>query len=818
MHKLRHQLQIQLALLWSRVSLWVEQSLLLVFPAIVFPALFVALALAGVFEQTGDPWRLVLAALALGGFGFFFWRAVQQANWPTSKNIKRRAETDAGLATGALSALSDEPAGEQNPTSNAFWQAHQQKLNQQTRTLRLQPIRSILAAKDVWALRVLMVLAIFTGAVLAGPAWQARLQNAFTPGILSNSGQAVTVEAWLNPPEYSGLPPVFFVAEQTKQIRALAGSEFVLRVTGSKKPPKLRVSGDTVLRQKLQKTGDGVFEARVKLSGNSQLVLSGSAKGAWQFQAQTDQPPNISFAGQPKVNETDELVFTVLAEDDFGVEQVRLLIRADETGFFEPASELELVLPKTRTLENEQVLDLTRHILAGLPVQLVLQASDGAGQISRSQPVSMLLPQKLFIQPLAKAVVEQRLLVMRDTREYAPASKLTEPAIFLQGDILFDERPSARISLAPAGVQRSAALLRGVMRAPETGIRDALVWLGLSYVRERLVKAKGQADLSELGEVMWQIALHAEGGELESAAAAMKLAEKALQNGLLLEAPPSELQRLSQKYERAVKRYLQALAKQALQADEDGGAGMSMSNDQLQQMLDALQAMSETGATGDARALLKALAQLLQNMKMQMAQGGQGEADDLVAEAMRDALEELGEMLGKQRELLDEAQQQQNADGAPQSPGNMGEMSQRQGQLQGDLNELGQSGTVQSSQSLQTLSEAETAMGEAAKALGEEDADAALIAGQKAFNQLREGAETLADEMLARQEGAKKGQNDPFGRKNNGGMQSAEGTEIPDLIEPQQARKILQELRRRAADQQRPRQELEYLDRLLDRF
>jgi len=73
--------------------------------------------------------------------------------------------------------------------------------------------------------------------------------------------------------------------------------------------------------------------------------------------------------------------------------------------------------------------------------------------------------------------------------------------------------------------------------------------------------------------------------------------------------------------------------------------------------------------------------------------------------------------------------------------------------------------------------------------------------------------------MLDHQEGEEnRGQRDPFGRQSNSGSMSADGTEIPDLIDPQQARKILQEIRRRAAEQQRTREELDYLERLLERF
>jgi len=275
----------------------------------------------------------------------------------------------------------------------------------------------------------------------------------------------------------------------------------------------------------------------------------------------------------------------------------------------------------------------------------------------------------------------------------------------------------------------------------------------------------------------------------------------------------------------AVKRYLQALAKQAVQQQgENAGGGNTMTGDQLQEMLKTLQELTELGATNDARALLKALAELLRNLQMQMASGGQGDGsqDDMISKAMREALEELGEMLGQQREILDQAQQQNNAEkndeaGQQSDQGSPSELAEQQGGLQGSLNQLGETDVLQGSKAKTALEDAQAAMGEAADALQRGNSEQALSAGQEALGQLREGAQTLAGEMLDRREGNDRNR-DPFGRQSNSGSQSAEGGLVPDMIDPQQARKILQELRKRAAEQRRSKQELEYLDRLLERF
>ncbi len=60
---------------------------------------------------------------------------------------------------------------------------------------------------------------------------------------------------------------------------------------------------------------------------------------------------------------------------------------------------------------------------------------------------------------------------------------------------------------------------------------------------------------------------------------------------------------------------------------------------------------------------------------------------------------------------------------------------------------------------------------------------------------------------------------DPLGRQpGDSGVEALEGVEIPDEMELRRAREILDELRRRRGQRQRPDFELDYLDRLLKQF
>jgi hypothetical protein len=106
-------------------------------------------------------------------------------------------------------------------------------------------------------------------------------------------------------------------------------------------------------------------------------------------------------------------------------------------------------------------------------------------------------------------------------------------------------------------------------------------------------------------------------------------------------------------------------------------------------------------------------------------------------------------------------------------------------------------------------------MGEAAGALGLGDLPRAGTLQKNILDALRKGAEAMARGRTKGHEGAQ----DPFGRTAAGrGAGTGGDLRIPDASVLQRARDILNELRKRAGEQRRPKEELDYIDRLLQQF
>jgi len=114
-------------------------------------------------------------------------------------------------------------------------------------------------------------------------------------------------------------------------------------------------------------------------------------------------------------------------------------------------------------------------------------------------------------------------------------------------------------------------------------------------------------------------------------------------------------------------------------------------------------------------------------------------------------------------------------------------------------------------------------MNEAQNALGNKDLSGAGAQEKQAIDALRKGADALAKALMEEQagQGSEQGENgdeDPLGRATGNAGSFGTGTKLPSESDLQRARSILEELRRRAGERNRPKEELDYIDRLLKQF
>lgn len=119
------------------------------------------------------------------------------------------------------------------------------------------------------------------------------------------------------------------------------------------------------------------------------------------------------------------------------------------------------------------------------------------------------------------------------------------------------------------------------------------------------------------------------------------------------------------------------------------------------------------------------------------------------------------------------------------------------------------------------------AMGQAGEALGQENAGRATEQQALALDKMRQGAKSLAEQMMGSmgrpggrgRANAGNGDRDPLGRPlPSQGLDDGDSVKVPEEADLQRARQILEELRRRLGERARPPGELDYIERLIERF
>lgn len=768
------------------------------------------------------------------------WYGVSRFKWPSRDEA--RARVDATLPGRPLAALADKPAlGKGDAGAEGLWAAHLRRMAGIAAGARAAPPDLQLARHDPWALRLGALVALIAALVFARADPVSELGAALASADGAATAGGPSYEAWAEPPPYTGRPTLYLPDVPGDPPAPLPeGTVITLRVYGE--PERFALTQGVAEAADLAPVAPGIGVARfvVDRSGPVTLAEDGDEIAAWRFEMEPDAPPSIAMAGDMERGPVGETELRFRAEDDHGVTAARAEIVLDLGAVDRrhgltvdpverPAIAVDLPLPGGAGLAGEEGLlveDFSKHPWAGLPVTLRLTATDALGQTGEGAGKAIALPGKRFYNPLAAALVEQR------------------------RDLLW----------SPANAPRTAQVLRAVSHRPETVFEDQRAYL-MTRVAIRRIEAAPPGDATALedpAEMLWRAALLLEEGSLGDAAERLARAKERLKEALRNDASDEEIAQLMQELREATQDYMQQLAQEAIERGEqqqaEGGGesqGQSMTQDQIQALMDRIQELSEQGRRAEAEQLLEMLQQMLENMEMRLAQQGQGQGGQGQQGQGEQSMQGLGDALREQQNLADDSFQQlqrefregRGQDGGAPEPGEGGEQGQGQGQSAQDLAER-QQALRELTEGLQksmpgeggeaareALRQAERDMSDAEGALREGDTSGALDRQSEAIDNLREGMRQMAEAMRGDEnanpsEGAQgegqalsDGRQDPLGRPlGSQGSIGAQDNMVPEGDTAARARGLLDEIRRRSGELARPQIELDYLRRLLDRF
>ena len=791
------------------------------------------------------PWALHYAVLGLlaGMLVYFLVRDLKDLTWPEREEALARLETDGRVPHAPLQSLEDTPFG--NEEDNPLWRAHQARMKKLAARTKLRGGHATMDSRDPYALRYATVLLLALGFLTARGDIAPRFWQALSPQMDRNS--PVIVDLWIDPPAYTGKAPVVLaqseelVSGTREQINVPAGSILHARVAARGEgwldrwaPGRARL--DIVTSSSREQADfshtDSSLIAETTLTENHALTFRVAGRTAsWPVLVIQDRPPEIVFRDVPETTDNNRIRFVVEIQDDYGVTTTDAVLMID------PDQERPLDAPvfDTESLTEQEMipvsgitgsfgprsaeLDLTEHRWAGLSVRLRLTATDGAGQTGETLTETVILPERAFFNPLAKAVIHER-------RNLAVASE--------------DWRKTGRAFDA-------------LTFAPDRFFDQSTDYLLLRTAYHGVMSDKGENTRTTVEE-LWPLALQLEDQALELARRALEAAARELREALERGAPEAEVERLVENLRTAMNNYIHALAESG-QANADGTmTAEELGASDLDDILESINDLSQSGANNAARQLLSELEQMLQNLQIssgasgqaQGQAGGEGQPGDegQGQGAGSGAMGAAGDMISDQRDLADDTFAAGQGNGSAEgmeAPRSVGELqAEQQGladQLEKMIDELKAGGEERApgEDAISAFEEALEKMAEAADALGSANTGAAGTLQEEALEALRNGAdgleEAFLEEQAEREGNGEEGElNSGNAAANNNGAPSLDplgrpygstlGPElgIPDLSDPEKARELIMKLRERLAQPGLNDQEIDYLERLLERF
>jgi uncharacterized protein (TIGR02302 family) len=538
---------------------------------------------------------------------------------------------------------------------------------------------------------------------------------------------------------------------------------------------------------------------------------------------------------------------------------------------------IDLPMPFTgdrKEFEEKLIENFSEHPFANMPVTISLTATDASGQVTTTSPEQMVLPGRRFFEPMARAVVEQRRYLLWSRANAPEVVQLLRAVSYKPEDIFANEQTYLRLSFIIRDLENASD--NGTLTVEKQdeiakAMWDLAVQLEdgtLADARERLRRAQ-----ERLAEAMRNGASNEEIAELMQE---LREATNDYLNMLAQNAEPGEDQtdqpNSAQDQSRQVTQdEIQALMDRIQELMEEGrmaeAAELMAQLDQLMQNLQVTQ-----GENGNGNGPRTPGQQSMQDLQDTLR-----DQQDLSDDAFRDLQNQFnqpqdgqqpGQQDGQQQDGQQQGQQgqqpgQQEGDGLGQGgdPQNgeqggngMGNerqpeggdggqnpqsLADRQQALRGELerqrgNLPGLTGD-QAEAARRALEQAEGAMDQAEEALRDGRMAEAIDQQSEAMDALREGLRNLGEALA--QNDAEPGQGeqadgsnaqarteptrrDPLGREtgNNSGRYGTDENMLQGADIYRRAEELLDDIRKRAAEQDRPTLELDYLKRLLEQF
>ncbi|MEY4090970.1 MAG: hypothetical protein RLZZ496_152 [Pseudomonadota bacterium] len=796
--------KLRQALFVSRALLALERLWPFISTVFLIVALFLIYAWSTAASAFPASMRFViLAALALAILAIA--RRALLTKRPTQSDALRHVDDASPHQHRPAQTLLDHPSDvATTPVTQALWSAHRKIAREQAGLNIVAQWRSDLADRDPYALRYHIVLIAIVTGLLAGPEKFSRLASALSIKDQSAASLALPIEGWIDPPVYTDVPPLFLQFsslpdDRTLKYRVPVGSVLVIRAA---EKDTLSFAPDPQFEEiKSPNVESQTKETRWRIKGDGIFTLENQdyPKVILSVTMIPDLPPIVTFSGV-REEKRGSLTLSYLLSDDYGFKSAEIQILGPITHSGTATRDIDpLISPPHLTLplpRHAKEISAEYKILAsmippawqGSEVSVELIGEDEAGQVTKTTPFTITLPDHPHTSLLARALDEQGKILLQDAHQ--KNAVVSDLSLLSQTPELF-------------GVQAGSHL-------------------GLRMVRRDIEQSTTRNSLRESGESLLTLAETVDQSFKSDTRRALDAARERLREAIDQKADKDTLQERLKEFREALDRYLEDYAKRALkqkpQSEKPSAQARPLRQRDLNALLDRMGDLMKKN--GEVDPLFQSLESMLDAL-----QSGENNPQLSEGDPSSDSENALDDMIRDQQKLRDETFRDTNRD----QPSDQGALKDRQQALRDALEKMKEALKKNGMPGGDALDDAEQAMREAESSLGAGEGRNAVRQQEQALKSLRRGAKALADALDQNGKGQGRpgsvtGRNGTATQKDPFGRDVGKGSADEDLNQDfragsEQNRKlldILKELQSRSSDPTRPIEERDYLKRLLD--
>lgn len=781
--------------------------------------LFIALWLFNVPAIAGRGSELLASFLFWCGFFYYIWHGVKKLKPISKAQILKRLEKSSGLEHQTLRAAQDKPINNESAESLALWDREIERRKKTIKNLTLFKAKDFICTHDRYALRSLVILSVICGIFINGSHSHHKIIHGIIPldaGVNSSENNDLTLI--ITPPSYTNLEQITLHKPQKTPIKTPEGS--TLKIILKNHTPHWLGQPYASIDQKkydLTRTGDATWGLETKIeNGQSLKIISSVLRNyTWPLEVIKDAPPNISITDSAKTLSSGEFMIPLLLRDDYGVKDIKIKIeKVEQISDPYPLENIKDVksvfTPPNTEFNINSVLNYTDHPWAGRAVKITVEAIDHKPQATALAPIEFVLPERIFTHPVAKEIIKIRKDLIRLPLVYD-----------IKTAIKLEDYNQAAIDRELRMALRSAA--------------------------SRLAYSKPSIEVtSSLLDLLWKIALRIEDGNLSLSAQNLREAQKTLEEALNNpDTAPEKLQRLIEEYTMALREYLAEVSREWQKKAQSQNIQTAltpemieniMNLDDVANMIEKLRSQILAGDLQAAQTLLSQLSRISDLANPSIEQSLPQDIEDLAQN-----IKDLSEIIKQQEDLLENTEEQAKLLSQLDEMGiydprtkppfiKSDEYASEQDKIRSRLQQVIARSQKHTLDPEKKLLEADQDMALSKEALAKSQPDHAVIYQQNAIDHLRESQKDTRLQIAQRLQSitglsinmSAQMRLDPLGRPmgDNGQFPGNDTSDviIPTEQEKKRVQEIIKEIRQRASERQRPQEQLEYFQRLLNPF